>query len=211
MVETNSASQLTSNYVLSPTNRLEVVTTPRRFRTSRFRPTLPSISSLTVSSYAVSQELHDTLSDPSHNSNLSSNPTDIQASVDHEVTDKASKDRPIFKVNALFVQTLLYPITLVIYLLVGAAIFTAIEHEHEQMIREASLNDEMQTISELHQVITAMLNNLNISENVSTEILNNFTSNFTNLCVDYSHTPSYNQWEFLPSFYFAATVITTIG
>ena len=42
-------------------------------------------------------------------------------------------------------------------------------------------------------------------------MLNDFTSNFTNLCADYSQTPSYNQWEFLPSFYFAATVITTIG
>ena len=222
MAETNSASQLTSNYVLSPTNRLEVVTAPRRFRASRFRPTYTSssISSTIVSGYTEfdSQELCDAPSNPSHqwhNSNLSSstNPADIQDSVDHNV-NRHSENRPIFKVNALFVQALLYPITVLIYLLFGAAMFTAIEHDHEQMTRTVSQINAMQTIAELKQTVEALLKNLNISENTSEEIINNFTSNFTNLCEDYStrtHIPPYNRWEFLPSFYFAATVITTIG
>lgn len=139
---------------MSPTNRLEAATTPRRLRASRFRPILPSISSLpaALSSYASSQESRDAPSDPSHDSN-------VQTSVDHNV----DKHRPIFKLNALFVQALLYPITVVIYLLIGAAIFTAIEHEHEQMAREASLNNEIQTMAALQEIITAMLNNLKMS------------------------------------------------
>ena len=93
--------------------------------------------------------------------------------------------------------------------------FTAIECDHEQMTRTVSQINAMKTIAELKQTVEALLKNLNISENTSEEILNNFTSNFTNFCEDYStrtHIPPYNRWEFLPSFYLvAATVITTIG
>lgn len=212
MADVNNASRLISNYVLSPTTKLEVATTARILRETKYRQTSPSITSLTASDY-VGPEIHES----NLKSNLSSNtsPTDIQVSVDHDVkkaSRKPRKSRPVFKVNALCVQALLYPITIVIYLLIGAAIFTAIEHDYEK-VTKASPNNEMQTIDELQQLVEAMLRNLNVSESTSQEILNNFTSNFTNFCAAYSsstQSPEY-EWEFLPSFYFAATVITTIG
>ena len=212
MADVNNSSRLTSDYVLSPTTKLEIATTGGRLRESKYRQTSPSITSLTASDY-VGPEIHES----NLKSDLPPNPssTDIQVSVNHDVkkaSKKPTKNRPIFKLNALCVQALLYPITIVIYLLIGAAIFTAIEHDHENMVK-ASLNNEMQTIDELQQVVEAMLRNLNVSKSTSQEILNNFTSNFTKLCMTYSssiHTPQ-DQWEFLPSFYFAATVITTIG
>ena len=216
MADMNNASRLTSSYVLSPTTKLEVATTARRLRESKYRPTSPSITSLTATSHVGTE-----IDESNLKSNLSSNtsPTDIQASVDHNVSKpkkrskKPTKGRPIFKVNALCVQALLYPITVVIYLLIGAVIFTAIEHDHEKMVKDSLVSSEMASNDEFQQTIKSMLRNLNISESTFKEILNNFTSNFTNLCTYYStstQNPPY-EWEFLPSFYFAATIITTIG
>ena len=200
----NSAPQLTSNYVLSPMTRSEVVATARRVRTSNL-PTAPSIDS--VATAHVTTEFYGVPSDPSLdlNLNLSSctNSTDIPASVDDDV-DKHPKNHPIFNWNALCVQAVLYPIIVVIYLLVGAAVFTSIEHGHEKMTR----TNEQIAIEEWQQSVEAILRNLNLPENTSKGLLDNFTY----LCVDYSRIQNVSyQWEFLPSLYFAATVITTIG
>ena len=119
-----------------------------------------------------------------------------------DAVDVLPDKRAIFKLNALCVQALLYPITIVIYLLIGAAIFSAIEHEQEEM-EKRNAKDEIQ------MVISKIAEKYNLSENTTENILNDLTCLCTN-----NHLQIRNatfQWTFLPSFYFAATVITAIG
>ena len=196
MVDSNNASQFTSNY-LSTMSPSEMVAAARRSSTPS-----PSISPTIDSFTHVIPELYDVPSDRS--SNLPSNvrPRDLEASEGHI---EPPKYRPILKWNALCVQALLYPIAVFLYLLIGAAIFTAIEYDHEKMAEHVAANQEVHNVDELQHAIESVLRKFNLSESVSAEILSNFTS----LCAGYSNTPY--QWEFLPAFYFSATVITTIG
>ena len=117
-----------------------------------------------VATAHVTTEFSGVPSDPSLDLdlNLSSctNPTDIPASVDHDF-NKHPKNHPIFNWNALCVQAVLYPIIVVIYLLIRAAVFTTIEHGHEKMIR----SNEQATIEELQQqTVEVILRNLNQSK-----------------------------------------------
>ena len=111
-------------------------------------------------------------------------------------------NRPIFRLNTLCFLALLYPITLVIYLLIGAAVFSAIEHEQEVMERREA-EDEIQ------KVISKVAGKYNLSESTTERIFNDFTSLCTNNRLQIRNASF--QWTFLPSFYFAATVITAIG
>lgn len=190
----SDASQLTSNYVLSETNQSTVAGGDSARRAFRTQPTIRSFgsNSLIADDYVIQE-----LSDVPVNA---SSPTHPETTVD-DFRDPPNS-RAIFKVNSLCVQALVYPITVVIYLLIGAAIFTAIEHDHERMAKRIA-EDEIQ------KAIQTIARKMNLSENTTEEIL----SNFTYLCTD-NYLQTYNapyRWEFLPSFYFAATVITAIG
>lgn len=92
-------------------------------------------------------------------------------------------------------------------LLIGAAIFTAIEYDHERMSKRDAAHQEMHNVDELRQAIKSVLRKYNLSENISAEIISNLTS----LCPNTRNLTTPYQWEFLPAFYFSATVITTIG
>ena len=112
------------------------------------------------------------------------------------------KAMAIFKLKGLCVQALLYPITMVIYLLIGAVIFTAIEHEQEIEAKDKAKE-------EIRMAISAVASKYNLSENVSESILHDFT----NLCTEnqLQIINATSRWTFLPSLYFSATVITAIG
>ena len=196
--ENDASTQLTSNYVLSQTNRSTSDATDSARRVSRIRPTIRSFGS---NSSTTDNDVIEELSErPSVISSSASFPTAPETSK-YDVTGPPD-NRPIFKVNALCIQALLYPITIIIYLLIGAAIFNAIEEDHERMAKTAA-GDEIQ------RAIQAVSRKMNLSESVTKEILDDFTY----LCTD-NYLQTYNapnQWQFLPSFYFAATVITAIG
>ena len=203
MVEPNNTPELTSNYVLSSSPQMEVTATGRE--ATRNHRTWPTITSLRGSSVEGSNVIPDV--PPDHD--LSSNPglpntcrTNGEVPVDIEPLSR--NHQPVFKVNALCVQVLLYPITIVIYLLVGAALFTAIEHDYqnrpaETANHEVTITDKLE--NELQHAVEEVLRKFNVSESSSQDILK------THFCD--SRIP--NQWDFLPSIYFAATVITTIG
>lgn len=121
--------------------------------------------------------------------------------MDH-VTEQPTTKPPIFKWNAVCVQALLYPIAIVIYLLIGAAVFTAIEFGHEKTRTENA-------IKEVEDIIEEIMDQNNLSQDATMEILNKFTY----LCEKGSLqviNASY-EWDFVPSFFFAATVVTAIG
>lgn len=189
--ESDASSQLTSNYVLSQTNQSTAAGTNSA---RRIRPTIRSFGSNSSGTDVI---ISDRPSDISFNTSF---PTAPETPI-HDAMDPPD-NRAIFKVNALCVQALLYPITVIIYLLIGAAIFTAIERDHERKARIAA-GDEIQ------RAIQAVSRKMNLSENATKEIFDGFSY----LCTD-NYLQTYNapnQWEFLPSFYFAATVITAIG
>ena len=198
MVESDSAPQFTSNYI-STTTRPVVLAGARRASRNPPPPS-PSISPTIASFTHVISESYDLPSDHYWNSELNqSSPTDLEASFE------PPKNQPILKWNALCVQVLLYPITIVIYLLIGAAIFTAIERDNEKTMRQNVASQEMQRVDELQKAIEAVLRQHDISENISEEIL-------SILCTSNSEIQNAPlQWEFLPAFYFAASVISTIG
>ena len=192
MNDSNGASQLTSSYVLS---QPAVAARDSRFTRwlTRLRPTIQSIGwrNSSIESDIPSDALFDTTS-PS---------TDPEASVDDARVPP--HHRPIFKLNALCVQALLYPIIVVIYLVTGAAIFTAIEHGEEGMARIKADN-------QIKIAISTFAGEYNLSETVVERIL----SNFTDLLCTNNHLQICNgsyEWTFIPSFYFAATVVTAIG
>ena len=201
MVEPNNTSHITSNYVLSstiPNSGVESEVAGNHAaggrRSSRNRRVLPTITSLIGNSHVI-RELSDAYSESSN-----ACPTDRKVCADHGNMFSKPKNRPVFKFNALCVQVLLYPITVVIYLLIGAAVFTAIERNHEQMTRSVNNNNNMPSIDELQQAVETVLRKHNLSENASKEIL------FAYMCADHSSAQNPpHQWDFLPSFYFAAT------
>ena len=172
-MDSNGASQPASDYVLS---------------TDSTRRILASIRS--------------TSDNASIASDMPYNPFISRSTNDDDDDALRPDNRPIFKLDALCVQAILYPITLVIYLLIGAAVFSAIEHEQEVMARREAED-------EIKKVISKVSGMYNLSENTTEKIFNDFTSLCTN-----NHLQIQNasfQWTFLPSFYFAATVITAIG
>lgn len=196
MVEPN-VSELTSDYVLSSPSRSEVVGSARK--ASRDRPTATAVQ---MDSMIPNAHVTPEIYNDRYSSKLPSSNSDVETSVD--IINEQPKNRPLFKLNAQCIQAILYPMIVLIYLVIGAAIFTAIESEHEKMTR----NDANQEIDEAQQVIETVLREFNIPENTTKEIL----SNISLWCADYSKIQNLPyQWEFLPSFYFAATVITTIG
>ena len=204
MVEPNNTSELTSNYVLSPTPQAEVTANGRK--ATRNHRTWPTITSLRGFSVEGSNVIPDVPPDLSSNPGLPNTcPTNGEVPVDAEPLSR--NHQPVFKVNALCVQVLLYPITIVIYLLVGAALFTAIEHDYQNRPagtanHEMTITDQLE--SELEHAVGEVLRKFNVSENTYKEFLT------THFCVHPdSRIP--NQWDFLPSIYFAATIITTIG
>ena len=183
MSDENGTQQLTSDYVLSRTNRSIVAAAADSARITRTQPTIRSFDS---------SELSDIPSGIS---------TNVPSPTDNSMDD-LKVSRPIFKVNALCVQALIYPIIVVIYLLIGAAVFTGIEHPHEGMAKVVA-EDEIQ------KAIQKIAVKMNLTENATEEILNDFTYLCTNNYLQIRNAPY--QWGFLPSFYFAATVITAIG
>lgn len=204
MAEPNNTSQLTSNYVLSQTSRSAVAGAARR---AARRHTERSIDSLLANAHVIPELSDALLNDASPNTS----PTDLDVSVDHVDTQDLNnqlkaRNHLIFTWNAMSLQVLVYPVAVVVYLLVGSAILTTIEHGYEKMVKTIADNDT--PTDEVLSTVKTILRNVNVSENVLKEILNNFT----HLCTNYLevHNASY-KWEFLQTFYFVATVITTIG
>lgn len=195
---TQPRTQLTSDYVLSQTNQSEtVVAADSTRRNARIQPTITSINIST--NVSVIPEL-------SMSSNTSSNgsrPTNLET---HNQDDRIPKNQPIFKLNALCVQALLYPVAIFVYLLIGAAIFTAIENEHNKKAINAS---NMVRYDEIQEAVETISRQFNLSQNTTREILDDLTYLCTN---NYWQTQNFSyEWEFLPTFFFAATVITAIG
>lgn len=182
-MDSNEASQLMSDYVLS---------TDSTGRSSRIRATIRSTGSASIAS-------DNPFASPFVS--LSRDAEIPMGDVDALLSDNRPLG-PIFKLNALCVQAILYPVTLVIYLLIGAAVFSAVEHEQEVMARREA-EDEIQ------RVISKVAGKYNLSENTTERIFNDFTSLCTNNHLQIRDASF--QWTFLPSFYFAATVITAIG
>ena len=172
-------------FVRSQSNQSPVAAKDSR---SRLQPTVRSIGwndSLTESDAPL------TTSDPEPSA---------RASVD-DASPPAGR-RPIFKLNALGVQALLYPIIVVIYLVIGAAIFTAIEQEQEEMAKEVAAD-------KIKMAIINVSEKYNLSENIAEEILNDYTYLCTDTYLQIRN--GSNEWAFLPSFYFTATAVTAVG
>ena len=99
----------------------------------------------------------------------------------------------------LIIRILLF----LVYLLVGAAIFQAIELQNEKKLR-----DEDQFL--------AVKKNLTIKYNISNEDMNEFFAQLKRALelgfdlqrADY---PARYQWHFMNAFFFAGNVVTTIG
>ena len=90
------------------------------------------------------------------------------------------------------VRTLSFIVSTLTYLLVGAAIFDALESQTEDVLR-----------GELEQQEKKYKENYNITEEEFIELEK--TLNKFNIY------KSYPQWKFVGAFYFSLTVVTTIG
>ena len=97
---------------------------------------------------------------------------------------------------------MLYPIAIVIYILIGAAVFTAIELGPEKDRR-------LMAESEKQEVLENIMNQFDLSENEAMEIFNNFTYLCNNNDLQALQGPY--EWDFVQSFFFSATVVTAIG
>ena len=132
--------------------------------------------------------------------NTPSNGSSIYPETHDEIPSQ--RNQPIFKLNALCVQALLFPIIVFIYLLIGAAILAAAEIDYEEDTRVAAQN-------EIQDIVKKISWKANLSENTTKEILGNLTYLCTNNYLQAQNAS--HRWEFLPAFFFAANVITAIG
>jgi len=99
------------------------------------------------------------------------------------------------------IQTIVYPVAILVYILIGTIILGAIERRYD------TVDDDEVLLSAKLSAVETILRKINVSENALKEILNNLT----HLCANLEVQNASNDWDFLPTFYFVVTVITTIG
>lgn len=90
------------------------------------------------------------------------------------------------------VRTLSFIVSTFTYLLVGAAIFDALESQAEEYATKI-----------IESNTTSLMNRYNITDDDYQEL--------ELLVKDFHQFKTHTQWEFLGAFYFSLTVITTIG
>ena len=175
--------------------------TPRQvFRErARARPTASTIDSLLIQE----QEFEPTTRGYSLLSSSVTVPPDsdrLNNYVEPEPEEQETKPRPIIKWNATCIQSLIYPFAIVMYLLIGALVFMSIEGENEKEVIEHAMRQKESLMDVLNQTC-----------NLTKEQIDEIFKNFTNLCGNGGMHPNSSRWDFVPSFMFVTTTITTIG
>lgn len=170
---------------------------PRRLLAG-IRPTTRTIDSLLIEE----QEFEPTTRGYSRFSySVSAPPDEDRQNNDVETEGTVTRNRPIIKWNATCIQSLIYPFAIILYLLIGALVFMGLESENERQMIEHTTEQKDRLKAFLNQTF-------NLTENQMQEIFNNFTS----LCVNGGMRPvTPTRWDFVPSFMFVTTTITTIG
>ena len=116
-----------------------------------------------------------------------------------EPDEEETKPRPIIKWNATCVQCLIYPLTIIMYLLIGAGVFMSIEYENDKEMIELA--------TQQRESLMDVFRTCNLTEAQIEEIV----KNVFNLCNNNGLYNSSSRWAFVPSFMFVTTTITTIG
>ncbi len=93
-----------------------------------------------------------------------------------------------------------------IYLLIGAGIFYALERPTEIEQNEAIEESTDSYIEQLESLIAVIMNSTDLTRNESIAII----ANITTAAIGSTLTPSSN-WEYGSSLFFVVTVVTTIG
>lgn len=101
----------------------------------------------------------------------------------------------------LVYQTLALGILVVVYLLIGSAIFTALEAPTE----EAQIRN---TVSERERLKDMIMMRFNVTEEEVTTLFNNFSAACANELLVAN---TVRIWTYARALFFSATVITTIG
>ena len=111
----------------------------------------------------------------------------------------------VFQVNVYW-RTLGLAVILSIYLLIGAAVFQALEQPNERKENEAIAKSSEMYTQLLENFTTIVSNSTNLTHQ---EIIDTIT-NLTTASLGATATESHN-WEFASSLFFVITVVTTIG
>ncbi len=114
--------------------------------------------------------------------------------------------RRLFCSVNMFWRTLGLSTVLIVYLLVGAAIFSAFERQSEldenRKIQESNTNHTMM----LEELVVLLVNNTNLTRDESISFITDIATAAAN-----SNLPQTNNWEYGSSLFFSITVVTTIG
>jgi len=158
---------------------------------ARTRPTTRTINSLLIEE----QEFESTTRSVLSNSDYSVS-TDSDGLNNH--VEPETKPRPIIKWNATCIRSLIYPLTIISYLLIGALVLMSVERENDKELIERA--------TQQRKSVRDALRTYNLTEAQIEEIF----ENITDLC-DNGGFYNSSRWDFVPSFMFVTTTITTIG
>lgn len=114
--------------------------------------------------------------------------------------------RTCFTMN-IYWRTLILFGVVVVYLIIGGAIFTALERPNEQRQNQANIEANETLTRQFNLTVEFLTANSNLSE----EAVINLLRNISNLSMAAADITTTDNWVFASSTFFATTVVTTIG
>ena len=114
-------------------------------------------------------------------------------------------ERLFCRVN-IYWRTVSLSLIVLVYLLIGAGIFYALERPEEIEQNEAIEEASASYAEQLDSLVSVLINSTNLTRNESIALI----SNITTAAVGSGVVPSSN-WEYGSSLFFVVTVVTTIG
>lgn len=132
-----------------------------------------------------------------------------QVQPDEEEEEEMPRSKAYFRRVSMNIywRTLVFFIITTVYILIGGAMFSAIERPNELSQNQAMIDANDSYYSVLFGIVDLLVNNTNLTTDQAIVLL----SEIGDSAVDLSSISVTDNWLYGPAVFFASTVVTTIG